>query len=154
MTRDALVRQAAAERGAMAVGALQRVRPNADLARGLLDDAQAALALAPAAVDTYPAGAVLVLWDGVRKACAAHAIAHGIRFTQEASHGKALTYAELALDDLVPAQAFSLLRLVLTERNESPHLDPNRRATKLIERALPVARRFVETVSVDLDLSD
>ena len=150
MSRDAAARQTAAERGALAVGTIQRIQPNATLARGFLTDANAALELVPVAAETYPPGAVLILWDGIRKACAAHAIAHGIRFTQEASHGKALTYAENALDGLVPPQAFGLLRLVLTERNDSAYVDPNRQATNLIDRALPVATRLVETITIDL----
>lgn len=154
MSRDPEVRQAAAEEGALAVGTVQRIPPNPVLARGFLDDAAAALALTPTAAETYPAGAVLVLWDGIRKACAAHAIAHGIRFTQEVSHGKALTYAEHALGDLVPKQALAILRLVLNERNESAYVDPNRQATQLIQRALPVADRLIDTIRIDLDLNE
>ncbi len=150
MNRDAIARQAAAEQGALAVGTIQRIPPNATLSRGFLSDAHAALELVPIAAQTYPPGAVLILWDGIRKACAAHAIAHGIRFTQEASHGKALTYAEIALDGLVPSQAFGILRLVLAERNDSAYVDPNRQATNLIDRALPVALRLVETITIDL----
>ena len=150
MSRDVADRRAAAERGALAVGTIQRIPPNPELARGFLTDANAALTLVPIAVETYPPGAVLILWDGIRKACIAHAIANGIRFTQEASHGKALTYAEHALDGLVPPQAFGILRLVLSERNDSAYVDPNRQATNLIDRALPVALRLVETITIDI----
>lgn len=152
MSRDPEARQAAAEEGALAVGTVQRVRPNPDLARGFLDDAKAALGIVPTAAQAYSAGAVLLLWDGVRKACAAHAIAHGIRFTQEASHGNALTYVERALRGLAPEQAFAVLRLVLRERNESAYVDPNRQATQLINRALPVATRLLEIITADLGL--
>jgi hypothetical protein len=140
MSRDPAARRAAAEQGALAVGTIQRVPPNADLAGRFLADAIAAIGLVPSAVETYPPGAVLILWDGVRKACAAHAIGNGIRFTQEASHGKALTYIEHALDGLVPPQAFGLLRLVLSERNDGAYVDPNRQAINLVDRAPP--RRF------------
>lgn len=154
MSRDAATRRAAAEKGALAVGAIQRIQPNPDLASRFLADANAAIELVPTAAETYPPGAVLILWDGIRKACAAHAIANGIRFTQEASHGKALTYAENALEGLVPPQAFGILRLVLTERNDSAYVDPNRQATNLIDRALPVAQRLVETITIDLADTD
>jgi hypothetical protein len=150
VTRDAASRKEAAERGALEVGTIQRIPPSAELANDFLTDANAALDLVPTVAASYPPGAVLLLWDGVRKACAAHAIAHGIRFTQEASHGKAITYAEVALDGLVPQQAFEILRLVLSERNEGTYVDPNRQATKLVDRALPVAVKLVEVITIDL----
>jgi hypothetical protein len=60
MSQDAATRQAAAERGALAVGTIQRIPPNATLARGFLTDANAALELVPVAAQTYPPGAVLM----------------------------------------------------------------------------------------------
>jgi hypothetical protein len=93
------------------------------VAKAFIADARAALELVPTAVETYPSGAVLILWDGVRKACAAHAIAHGIRFTQEASHGKALTYAESALDGLVQAVATRAQRTQRERLRQSQHVD-------------------------------
>lgn len=79
---------------------LERVPPDLDSARRLLETARRHLGSAATIRESHPEGAYAALYDAARKSCAALLEAQGLRATSRGGH--------VALGDVVMAQFASL----------------------------------------------
>lgn len=85
----------------LAGGRLERVPPDQDAAASMLQESQRHLLSVVQIMDLDPTGAYSLLYDGARKAVAAHMLASGYRAApnRPGAHAAVVAYAAVALED-------------------------------------------------------
>ena len=130
-------------------GRLTRVTPNRDLALTLLDQARAHVASGAVVVDTDPAGAFALIYDGARKALTAILVNQGLR---AGAHAVLLDVVVAQLDPPLGAtfRPFSWMRPL---RNHTQYPAPERPTAQIddVAEAIPAAQAIIEAAAKLLD---
>lgn len=129
-------------------GDLERVAVSDEVARRLLEYAEAHMALAGKGLKLDPAGALHLSYDAARKACAALLAVQGLRATSRGGHVVVIETVRAQFGDRGAFKVFDRLHRLRRRRNASEYLDPDSPTVtdEDARQALTTARDTVEAV--------
>lgn len=131
-------------------GKIERVAPDAELARVEIENATAHLESAVVLLDSDPVMAYTALYDASRKAVAAHMRARGFRVAgKKGYHAKTMEYAEAALDAHQINEHIGRLDEMRMIRNDTEYRGRQVGRAE-IEADLETARKIVAAVEKEI----
>lgn len=137
----------------LADGELEHVTPSPDVARRLLENAEAHSGLAERGVDDDPAGALQLSYDAARKASAALLAVQGLRSTTRGGHIAIVDAVRAQFNDRGGIEVFGRLNRLRRRRNTTEY--PDAHSPTVTEddarQALTTAREVVDAAKKLID---
>lgn len=140
-------------------GELERVTPSEDVARRLLADARAHIALATKGVEEDPSGALQLSYDAARKTAAALLAVQGLRATTRGGHIAVIDATRAQFDERRGGQGtFGRLHRLRRRRNATEYPDASspgvteddaRQALVTARETLEAAGRLIDNDALD-----
>jgi uncharacterized protein (UPF0332 family) len=127
-------------------GELEHVTPSPDVAKRLLENAEAHIVLAGKGTEDDPAGALQLSYDAARKASAALLAIQGLRSTTRGGHIAVVDAVRAQFNDRGGIEVFGRLNRLRRRRNTTEYPDANSPTVTADDagQALATARETVD----------